>query len=593
MPFFKPLTVFSIAFLWFCGNSVRAQLRFPIESWVQKMADKNSEPLSGFLEINQAIFENDPATVAQIFNALESKLHPTNAKFMARFYMARAYGYEKIFRNQGGRARAMAELDKANHEANKTRDESFIMKVSWVYGDLSMAIGKLEHAAMYSQLSLDIKSKLKQPLTSYECWKMGQILYSTRDYHKSLYYLRKADDKDFNTISYDQNFFTTNMPEVSAKWNGIGLCFQKLGQLDSALHYFNIGLRLAENTNSTIWLGISAGCIGVIYCLQHQYEKAKPLLDYGYQICKTLNEEGTAAQLLQWSSRIDQMEGKSESALQKATEALQLFARDRNRNLNYQQVYLQNIYEALAGAFTANHLPDSARKYQQRYQAHFDSTELSIANARFDITRIKLDNLRSQMEIGEMKQQQKKVIRARNLTILGIILLAMMAILFLSKQQQKIKFQQQLAQQSQAAASREMEAAQQQFSLFKQNIIEKTTLIEKLQHQLSGIQEITKQQNIITELSQYTILTDEDWNRFKPLFETLNPLFLQTLKASTPDITLAEQRMAALLRLQLNNKEMAAIQGISVDSVRKSKQRLRNRLELNPEESLENYIASL
>jgi DNA-binding CsgD family transcriptional regulator len=48
-----------------------------------------------------------------------------------------------------------------------------------------------------------------------------------------------------------------------------------------------------------------------------------------------------------------------------------------------------------------------------------------------------------------------------------------------------------------------------------------------------------------------------------------------------PDITPAEQRMAAFSRLHLNTKQMASMLGISPDSVYKIKQRLRKRLQAN------------
>ena len=51
--------------------------------------------------------------------------------------------------------------------------------------------------------------------------------------------------------------------------------------------------------------------------------------------------------------------------------------------------------------------------------------------------------------------------------------------------------------------------------------------------------------------------------------------------------------MAALIRLQLTSKQMAAMLGISVDSVHKTRQRLRQRLQLNPDVNLDDFIAGI
>jgi DNA-binding CsgD family transcriptional regulator len=60
-----------------------------------------------------------------------------------------------------------------------------------------------------------------------------------------------------------------------------------------------------------------------------------------------------------------------------------------------------------------------------------------------------------------------------------------------------------------------------------------------------------------------------------------------------PDITVAEKRMAALIRLHLNTKQMASMLGISTDSVYKIRQRLRKRLQLDDELATETYLTKI
>ena len=139
----------------------------------------------------------------------------------------------------------------------------------------------------------------------------------------------------------------------------------------------------------------------------------------------------------------------------------------------------------------------------------------------------------------------------------------------------------------------EAASAKDQLKMFTQNIIEKTNLIEKLESQIKGKETTSEQHVIITELSHQTILTEDDWSKFKSLFEKIYPGFFIKLKDKFPDITLAEQRMAALTRLQLTSKQMAAMLGISVDSVHKTRQRLRQRLRLSQESSLEEIMAGI
>jgi len=139
----------------------------------------------------------------------------------------------------------------------------------------------------------------------------------------------------------------------------------------------------------------------------------------------------------------------------------------------------------------------------------------------------------------------------------------------------------------------EVASAQDQLRLFTENVIEKTNLIEKLEMQVKGKEVTSEQHSIISELTQQTILTEQDWYKFRSLFEKIYPGFFIKLKDRFPDITVAEQRMAALTRLHLTTKQIASMLGISLDSVHKSRQRLRQRFQVGAETNLEELVANL
>ena len=139
----------------------------------------------------------------------------------------------------------------------------------------------------------------------------------------------------------------------------------------------------------------------------------------------------------------------------------------------------------------------------------------------------------------------------------------------------------------------EVASAQTQLKMFTENIIEKTNLVEKLEQELKGREASAGHQAIITELSQQTILTEDDWLKFKTLFEKTHPGFFTKLKEQANDITFAEQRMAALTRLHLTTKQMAAVLGISSNSVIKAKQRLRQRFNFETDFQVEEFLTKL
>jgi DNA-binding CsgD family transcriptional regulator len=72
-----------------------------------------------------------------------------------------------------------------------------------------------------------------------------------------------------------------------------------------------------------------------------------------------------------------------------------------------------------------------------------------------------------------------------------------------------------------------------------------------------------------------------------------HPGFFTKLKEQVSEITQAEQRMAALTRLHLTTKQMAAVLGIFANSVIKAKQRLRQRFNFETDLHVEELLTKL
>ncbi len=88
------------------------------------------------------------------------------------------------------------------------------------------------------------------------------------------------------------------------------------------------------------------------------------------------------------------------------------------------------------------------------------------------------------------------------------------------------------------------------------------------------------------------ILTDSDWAAFKVKFEKAFPGTLYQLRTAFPSITNAEERLFLFIKLKLNTREAADILGISPASVKRARNRLRKRLELEEGTDLDAFVRS-
>lgn len=91
-------------------------------------------------------------------------------------------------------------------------------------------------------------------------------------------------------------------------------------------------------------------------------------------------------------------------------------------------------------------------------------------------------------------------------------------------------------------------------------------------------------------LHQAIILTDSDWEKFKAQFELHYPDFYIRLHEHLPHLTPSEIRLITLLKLQLSTKAMAAILGISPQSIIKTRYRLKKKLKVDKDKKLDKAL---
>jgi DNA-binding CsgD family transcriptional regulator len=144
----------------------------------------------------------------------------------------------------------------------------------------------------------------------------------------------------------------------------------------------------------------------------------------------------------------------------------------------------------------------------------------------------------------------------------------------------------------------EIEYKNKQITTHALNILQKNETLKHLRGQLDdivknshkiSISEIRKTMKIIDE----SFRLDKDWEDFKFYFEQIHTGFYSRLNLNYPDLTPLELRHCALIRLNLNLSECASILGISNDSIKVSRTRLRKKLKLNPNQSLTEFVMGI
>ena len=204
-----------------------------------------------------------------------------------------------------------------------------------------------------------------------------------------------------------------------------------------------------------------------------------------------------------------------------------------------------------------------------------------------------------------MLQQKQAIITNRWLTLaVGLFFTIIIGILFVDNQKRKHRLQtevltteDQLKKAELKSLADLLEYNEKKLSLYTENLLKKNELVSQLEMKLKTAvneDEANSKQGIqlISDFSSVRILTEDDWEEFKELFNRVHHGLLNRLLASYENLTLAEQRLFLLMKLQLSTKEIANILGVSPDSVKKGRYRLKKKLRVEEATSIQDFVTS-
>ena len=89
------------------------------------------------------------------------------------------------------------------------------------------------------------------------------------------------------------------------------------------------------------------------------------------------------------------------------------------------------------------------------------------------------------------------------------------------------------------------------------------------------------------------VLKEDGETKFRQCFELLHPLFLHRLRERVPSVTRREELLSMLIALKQDNRAIAELMAIAPRSVLMLRHRYRQKIGLNTEHSLENFIEEI
>lgn len=502
---------------------------------------------------------------------------------------------------------------------------------SYAYTDLSVAIGYAEAARQIAYNLKDSSFIFRSDLL------LGSLYGLKGNYDSALEFYVEADLYKDPSIIQDVAEYDMHM----------GAIYWSLNENRKALSFADKALSAYVSLKDTINIAVLLNLKGLIEIEKKNYNEATLLIDSALFLNRKVNNISGAFDNLNNIALIPGDEDRKIGCLKEVirnNEKDSLFWVLAENYKNLSQVYLsknniakakQNLQIAEDMALKANSerlqidnlelASKIAFKEQDYKQAYLLVHEKELLQEQV-LVKGKLERINEEVEVKKKLKQQAIIERQtlileqqkknKLLTLIFISVLFGISILFMifyyrrqlevhRLQQEMILKNKQLIEQELLRRKDQISSQQEQITMHNNELIDliyyiksKDKLVDKIQSMIKDVYKIATgetqiQLKLITVFIKQHRDKEKKINLFTDHLDTVEARFYEVLQAKHPNLTKNEKILAAYLRIGLSTKEIAFLLDSTPKTVNMARYRLRKNLNLETDESLVAYFASI
>jgi tetratricopeptide (TPR) repeat protein len=406
---------------------------------------------------------------------------------------------------------------------------------------------------------------------------------------------------------------TGNEKGQATTYGKIGHLCEKLERNDSAFYYQRLALQHYRHSPDQAGVGKIYENLGSIFENWARYDSAHFYFAQALTLSQRSGDEIGQIEILNNLGDVLRKTGRYEAGLRQTRQALALA---RKTGEHHQ---LGGAYSDLAKTFSLLGRNDSAyyysalsRKYQVATYSATNQQQLALLQTLYDLEHKDLQIA----QLGQARYVNRLLLAAGAGAGLLLLVLAWVVI---SRQRLKIRSGLALSEQNQRMydtqrallqlelknkqleeenLKQELAVRSKELSTHTLHVIQKNQLLEELRGQLGELVKDEKRdqkkqlKQLLHQIGQ-NFHHDQHWEEFRTTFEQVHQPFFDNLQQHCPTLTAGERRLVALLKMNLTSQDIATSLGVSLDSLRVMRYRLRKRLNLPTGESLTTFLQAL
>lgn len=467
------------------------------------------------------------------------------------------------------------------------KDDQLLGEIYALAADIDFEGGYL----LYNLKALELQKKIGYAYFSFvqnRFFGSSAALYGAKDYKESINYGTQClAFKDVKVNEWDPMVYIFQLDIIGASYLALKDYKKSIGYYNQIID--TLTKKPISMGPQELWLGIAHGNIGRCLFYMGETDEALPLINHHLSVALKYQQANNVAIAENARGQIF-LRQKKFGLAEKSFKAALTAAIESHRTND--QV---KAAEGLVASFVNLGKKDSVLYYTQQHSSYLLQEAAQVNAGKFSAMNSKLAFDRNKRNLEDANVSIANLKQTRNIIIIFILVFIGLVWLLYSRQALKNKLAKQQIVFEQLKAKAEIDQAKSSLQKFRSQMIEKDHLIANLRQSLQKIalENNLDDKQLGKKLLAYVLVTDDEWTKFKEDFNKVYPFFYPKLKTVLLNLTSAEERLASLIFLQLDNKEIAGMLGIGVDSVARSKRRLKLKLPVLPSQSLESYISSL
>ena len=341
--------------------------------------------------------------------------------------------------------------------------------------------------------------------------------------------------------------------DLAGAYDNIGWIYAQQDSLDLAEDYYKKSLAISEKYGEKSLIGLNLRHLGELYNKKEEYRQA---LRYMKGALQNAEETGTRKKKIG-----DLLE------MSKAYAGLGRYKKAYEYHTDYHQ-----LHDEILGEENIERM----NELEVQYQTEKKEKELIIKK-----NEIKL--------LEERKQKAENQRLFFIVTAIGILLFALSVFYGLRQKMKRNKIQRE-------KLNDDIEFKEKELTTHALHLAHKNEVLLDLKSQLKELKSESSNsrsyQNVINTIN-LDINNDSNWEQFRNYFEDVHKGFNSKVMRNYPEVSNNDLRLMSLLKMNLSTKEIANILNISAEGVKKARYRLRKKLHLSSEDSLQELVIYL